>query len=99
MRAAAQLAVPVILPRAFVLWGLIRLAFAALPLAAGAMPGSIAPPPIAVVLLCGLVGLIDVRLRGEDVLWANLGVTRVGLCATYVVAAIPAECVLAFVLR
>lgn len=99
MRPAAQLVIPVILPRAVVLWGLIRLAFAVLPLAGGQPFGSIAPPPIGMVLLSGVVGLIDVRVRGERVLWANLGVTSIGLWAVYAAAAVPAELLLALVLR
>jgi hypothetical protein len=99
MRNAAQVAVPVIVPRAIVLWGLTRLCFAALPLPLGEPFGSITPSPPSVVLLAGVVGLIDVHVRGERVLWANLGVTRGALYAIYAAAAIPAELVLALVVR
>ena len=91
MRNAAQVAVPVIVPRAVVVWGLTRLCFAALPLPLGEPFGSIPPSPPLVILLNGVVGLIDVRVRGERVLWANLGVTRGALYAIYAAAAIPAE--------
>lgn len=99
MHAAARIAIPVILPRAVVVWGLTRLVFAALPMAIGLPFGSIPPSPIGVVLLSGVVGLIDVRVRGERILWANLGVTPIGLYAVYAAAAIPAECLLALSLR
>jgi hypothetical protein len=99
MRNAAQIAIPVIVPRAVVLWALIRLVFAALPMAIGEPFGSISPSPIAIVLLSGVVGLIDVRVRGERILWANLGAKPIGLCAVYSAAAIPAECLLALALR
>ena len=99
MRSAAQIAVPVIVPRAVVVWGLSRLVFAALPMAIGEPFGSIPPSPIGVVLLAGLVGLIDVSVRTERILWANLGVKPVVLYAVYAVAAIPAELLLALALR
>ena len=99
MRAATQIAIPVVLPRGLVLWGLTRLIFAALPLAVGAAFGSMPPSPIGVVFLSGAVGLIDVHRRGERILWANLGVTPKGLYAIYAAAAIAAECLLAVGLR
>lgn len=99
MRTAAQVAIPVIAPRAVVVWGLTRLVFAALPLAVGEPFGSIPPSPPSVVLLAGVVGLVDVHVRREWILWANLGVRRSLLYAIYAASAIPAECVLAFALR
>lgn len=98
MRAATQIAIPVIVPRAVVLWGLIRLIFAALPLAIGLAFGSLSPHPIGIVFLSGIVGLIDVSRRGERILWANLGMPPKGLYALYAAAAIPAECLLALAL-
>jgi hypothetical protein len=55
--------------------------------------------PIAIVLLCGVVGLVDVSVRGERILWANLGVQLMVLYAAYAAAAVPAECLLALVHR
>lgn len=98
-RAAVRIAIPVILPRAFVLWGLIRLVVAALPLAAGHAFGSMSPSPLAIVLLCGVVGLIDVQVRGEPILWANLGVARTGLYVLYAATAVLAESLLALARR
>jgi hypothetical protein len=99
MRNAARIAIPVIAPRAVVVWALTRLVFAALPLAISEPFGSIPPSPIAVVLLAGVVGLIDVRIRGERILWANLGAKPMTLYAIYAAAAVPAECLLALALR
>ena len=98
-RSAAQVAVPVIAVRAVVVWGLTRLLFAALPLAIGAPFGSIPPSPIGIVFFAGFVGLIDIRVRGERFLWANLGATPTLLYAIYAAAAIPAEVMLALALR
>ena len=98
MRNAAQITIPVIVPRAVVVWGLARLLFAVLPMAIGEPFASISPSPIAVVFLAGFVGLVDVRVRGERILWANLAVTPLVLYAVYAAAAIPAECLLALAL-
>lgn len=96
---AAQVALPVVAPRAVIIWGLTRLLIAALPMTSGGGFGSISPPPMAVVLLAGVIGLIDVRVRREGILWGNLGVTYGVLYALYAAAAIPAEWVLALALR
>jgi hypothetical protein len=98
MRAAAQILLPVILPRAFVLWGLIRLVVAAVPMSGGETFGSIPTSPVGVILLCAVVGLIDVHVRGERILWANLGVAPGWLGVLYATAAIPAEILLAVIL-
>ena len=95
MLDSIRMLVPVVLPRAVVVWGLTRALFAALPLAMGGDFGSIPAPPPAIILLSGIVGLIDVHIRGERILWANLGVTREAIYAVYAMAAIPAECLLA----
>lgn len=99
MRSAARIALPVIAPRAVVVWGLTRLLFAALPMPIGEPFGSISPSPIAVVLLAGIVGLIDVFVRGERILWANLGVAPTVLYAGYAAAAVSGECLLALAVR
>lgn len=99
MRSPVQVAIPVIAPRALVVWGLTRLMVATLPLAIGAPFGSISPPSVVVVLLAGLVGIVDIRVRGERMLWANLGVTPRALYALYAAAGIPAEWLLVLALR
>jgi hypothetical protein len=98
VRNVALVATPIIVPRAILLWGLTRLLIAVLPLAIGLPFGSVPPPPAGVVLLAGFVGLADVRVRGERILWANLGASRLLLYALYAAAAIPAEVALAIVL-
>ena len=99
MRTAVRIAIPVILPRADVLWALVRLVVAVAPLVAGAPFGSVPASPIGVVILCGFVGLIDVKRRRERVLWANLGVSRRALYVMFAAGAIPAECLLALIPR
>lgn len=99
MQSAARIALPILLPRGFVLWGLVRLAVGLLPLAAGRPFGSVPPNPLAVVLLCGVVGLIDVQVRGERMLWANLGIAPAWLYSVAVAVAILAEWALALAIR
>lgn len=90
---------PVLIPRGAIIWVFVRLLLAALPLAAGGAFGSLHPWPVAVVLLCGIAGAIDVRMRGERILWANLGVAPGALAATYAAPAIPGEILVALLLR
>jgi hypothetical protein len=99
MRNSAQMAIPVVVPRALIVWALTRLVLAALPLAIGEPFGSMSPSPIPVVVLAGFIGLIDVHVRGERILWANLAVRPLVLYAIYAAAAIPAELLLAVALR
>jgi len=94
MRSAARLIIPVLTPRALLLWMAVRLTFAMLPLAANQPFGSPEPSPFGVVLLAGVLGLLDVRRRGERILWANLGITQPALFASYAVTAVPAELIL-----
>ena len=83
-----------IVPRAIVLWGIARLLIAVLPLSVGAGFGSMWPPPPAIVLLAGILGLADVHVRGERILWGNLGVRHWVLVALYAAAAVPGELLL-----
>lgn len=99
VQSAARVAIPVIVPRALIVWGLVRLILAALPMALGMSPGTFPPPPVAVALLTGLLGLLDVRVRGERMLWANLGVGSGLLYLLYAAAAIPGEVMLALLSR
>lgn len=94
-RSAARVALPVIVPRAIVTWLLSRLMFAAVLLAAGIPPASFPPPPAAIVLFAGVLGLLDVRVRGERTLWANLGAGGVLLYTITAVTAAVGEVVLA----
>lgn len=104
MRTAAPVtpvlfATPILLPRAVALWALTRLAVAILPLAIGDPIGSLSPSAPGMVLLCGAVGLVDVRIRRERILWANLGVPAMILFGIYAAAAGMSETLLAFLLR
>src|SRR6185436_15903264 len=84
-----------LLSRAFVLWALVRVGFVMIALAGRALTG-IGPSqgPIGIILLCGLVGLIDVQRRGERALWANLGTPSHVLFLIGCAAAVPGEIVL-----
>jgi hypothetical protein len=98
--AVLRLALPVILPRAFALWALMRLLVGALVLSTGNSPLSEVPAPAAtVIVIAGIIGMIDVRIRGERVLWANLGVPAAGVAAGYAAAAAAAELLLAILLQ
>lgn len=98
-QSAARVVLPVVAPRAVVVWGLSRLIFIAVQLAGGMASASFPPPPAAVVLVAGLLGLVDVRVRGERILWANLGAGSGLLFAAYAAAAVLGEVVLALAWR
>lgn len=98
MIPAVPLLVRVVFVRAILLWALVRLVFAVLPLAAGAAFGSMPVPPVGVIILAGALGLLDVRVRRERVLWGNLGVMTGTLAAAYAGAAASGELLLAMVL-
>lgn len=97
-RSALRIALPTIAPRAVVVWALARLVFVAVVLAAGMPPESFPAPPAAVVLLAGALGVIDVHVRGERILWANLGAGATLLCMAYATAAVAGEIALAVAL-
>ena len=59
--------------RAFILYVLLRLLLGGIG-AAGARLGAASPDsPAGIVLLVAVLGAIDIRRRGESLLWANLG--------------------------
>jgi hypothetical protein len=94
MLTQARVAFPMIVPRAIILWAMTRLLIAVLPLSIGAGFGSMWPPPPALVLLAGILGFADVHVRGERILWGNLGVRYTVLVGLYAAAAIPGELLL-----
>jgi hypothetical protein len=95
MRTAPRVALPVLLPRAITLWALTRLGIALLPIAIAQPFGLVEPNPLALIMLCGIVGLLDIRVRGERMLWANLGMHDRWLFALGLLTAATAESVLA----
>lgn len=92
---AMRIALPLLLPRAVAAWALTRLIVAAVPMSMGLDFGSMAASPIGVILLVGAVGLVDIRVRREELLWANLGVTSASLYGIYAAAAIVPELIVA----
>jgi hypothetical protein len=97
MRTVAQLPILTVAPRAVLAWVLIRMALAVIPLAGGGSFGSMPPWPVGVVCLSAAVGLIDVHVRGERILWANLGVRLTDLGAIYAAAAAIGEITLSVI--
>ena len=86
--------------RGATLWLLTRVLISfvfAVPRIAGADAAH--PNPGAVVAICVLVGLVDLRRRGEEMLWSNLGVSRTQLVALFAATAAIGEIVLALALR
>ena len=102
--AISRSALGALLARALVLWALVRtlvtLVYLLMP--SYANEGSSVPPrpsPIAVVILCTLIGIIDLRRRREVSLWANLGLSTAQLALLFAVAATIGESVTALVGR
>ena len=56
------------------------------------------PNPVLIIAICAIVGLIDLRRRGEEMLWSNLGVSRTQLVLLFVATAIIGEIMLGLVL-
>jgi len=98
MPAALTLILPIVARRGPLLWGLIHLLFVVVQLAAGGAPVTPAPT-VPVVLLTGALGLVDTHVRGEQLLWANLGVSADVLVTGYVAFAIAAESLRLVVMR
>lgn len=61
-------------------------------------PMSSRPNPIAVVILCALPGITDIRRRREGVFWTNLGVSSIQLTLLFTLVATAAEILLATLL-
>lgn len=61
----------------------------------GGTPGSVSP--IAVVVVTTALGAIDLRRRGEWLLWANLGYSVPATCAPFAAIATAGEVLLALV--
>lgn len=75
MRPAMQRFEPLkpLVVRAFILYALLRLLLGGIS-AAGTRLGVASPDsPVGIVLLVAVLGAIDLRRRGESMLWANLG--------------------------
>jgi hypothetical protein len=82
--------------RAVALWALIRVAVTIVFLL---MSGGARPNPVAVILICAIVGMVDIRRRREAVLWKNLGVSTSQLVLIFAAAATIGESMIALVLR
>ncbi|MCE9601620.1 MAG: hypothetical protein K8S21_05310 [Gemmatimonadetes bacterium] len=84
--------------RAFVLYALLRLLLGGIS-AAGTRLGVASPDsPVGIVLLVTVLGAIDLRRRGESMLWANLGFPLMAIWGVFGAVAISGELLL-FMLR
>ena len=91
--------------RAVGLWLVVRLVVGVLvAAAAGQASAAIAPPPgvapttiPSVVVLCALLGALDVRVRRERALLGNLGIGDRAVIALFALAAVAGELLLAAV--
>ncbi|MEO8564061.1 MAG: hypothetical protein ABI601_18415 [bacterium] len=96
-------AIRALVTRAVVLWALLRALVTAVMLMASATGGSgdrlAGPRPFAVVVLCAVLGLVDLKRRREASLWANLGLSRTHLAFLFAIAATAGELLLATVRR
>src|SRR4051812_33528445 len=99
MRDEAEIVAGVLVPRALVVWVLTRSAVAMVSLMAGLPFETTAASAVVMIVLTGLLGFIDIRMRGERLLWANLGVRPSVLFAVYAAIAIPGELALWVALR
>ena len=100
--ALPRAALRALLLRAGVLWVLLRMLLVAASLLAALTrddPVEVAKSalgnPVQVVVLCTVVGLIDVRRRKEIALWNNLGLSSTQLTLLFALVATVAELLLA----
>jgi lipopolysaccharide export LptBFGC system permease protein LptF len=57
------------------------------------------PGPVAIVVICAVVGIVDLRRRRETMLWENLGVSTLQLASLFMLVAAIGELLLALSLR
>ena len=79
--------------RALIMWALVRVMLAMVSTGGYVVVG--APPihvhPVSMILICGGLGLVDVRRREERALWGNLGISARTLAAMYCAGAAVGE--------
>ncbi|MEO6526253.1 MAG: hypothetical protein ABIP93_06485 [Gemmatimonadaceae bacterium] len=80
--------------RAVVLWLLLR---ASLSMVLMVLSGLL-PNPIAIIVICTIVGIVDIRRRRETMLWHNLGVSTTQLASLFLLTAVTGEMLLALTL-
>jgi ABC-type nitrate/sulfonate/bicarbonate transport system permease component len=94
-------ALRVLITRAMVLWALLRALVTAVMLMASTSGGAddriAGPRPLAVVVLCALLGMLDVKRRHETALWINLGISMAQVALLFAIAAGVGETLLALV--
>jgi hypothetical protein len=85
-----------LLLRAIVLWILVRL-LVGVAAAIVAEDGQSLNSPLGIIMICGAIGLVDIRRRHERALWANLGISLVAIGIVFASIATIAEGALFFV--
>lgn len=81
-----------LLRRAVILYALVRTIIGALAGAAARAGEAVtAEHPVGIVILVALLGQIDVRRRGERLLWANLGVGLTDVALLFAAVAVAGE--------
>ncbi len=84
-----------LLLRATVLWALLRMLVAA----AARIAETSFSDPVGLIVLCSVVGIVDIRRRRELVLWGNLGLSVTQLATIFALVAGSGELLLSLRLR
>jgi len=84
--------------RAFFLYGPLRLLLSGISGAAALVGAETPDSPAGIVLLVAVLGAIDMRRRGESMLWSNLGYPPLATAGVFGAVALSGELLL-FVLR
>lgn len=93
-------AIRILMPRAAVMWLLVRLAFLAVAVVAPTGPtDAFAPPPAGIVLLAAFLSVAEWRRRSESAFWRNFGVSLHSMAAIALAAAVVGEILLYTVVR
>lgn len=104
-RTLPHAALRALLLRATVLWALLRMLVAAAVLMAESMSASASDMstsfgnPVGLIVLCSILGIVDIRRRQELVLWGNLGLSATQLATIFALVAGSGELLLSLGLR
>jgi hypothetical protein len=88
-------AIRILLPRAAIMWLLVRLVFIAVTrVPPGVGDGSATPPPAGVILVAAFLSVAEWRRRGESAFWRNFGVSILQMIGIALTAAAACELLL-----
>jgi hypothetical protein len=96
MRPALQRFEPLkpLVIRAAILYALLRVLLGAISAAGTRLNLASLDSPVGIVLLVAVLGAIDVRRRGEAMLWANLGYPLMAIRGVFAAVALSGELLL-----